>query len=110
MEFFVADDQTGDCVIHRAASQLGYDNLAGGSFAVGDTVTDQTSGAQAVVISNNGSTLGLIQVTDTFGNNNQISNGGGVTANVNGTISNGAGGLVGCDAVSEKHMPEFVGD
>jgi len=75
---------------NKGLGTLVYDNLAGGTFSAGDTITGATSGAVCKVISDNGTTTMVIgAATGTFQDNEQIGNGGGVTADVNGDMAIG---------------------
>lgn len=75
---------------NKGLGTLVYDNLAGGNFGVGDTITGATSGAVGKLITDNGSTsMTLGAVSGTFQDNEQIGNGAGVTADVNGDNSIG---------------------
>ena len=66
-----------------------YDNLAGGTFSAGDTITGVTSGAVCKVISDNGTTTMVVgAVTGTFQDGEQIGN-GAVTADVDGDTAIG---------------------
>lgn len=68
---------------------VNYDNLAGGAFAVGDTITGQTGGTTANITANTGTILYLTTPTGGdggFDNNEQIKN-NGVTADCVGTDS-----------------------
>ncbi len=72
--------------IHAISGELAYDNQAGGTFSQFDTITGGTSTAEATVIYDDGAGALIIAKNDTtaFQNNEQISNGSGVTADVNG--------------------------
>jgi len=75
---------------NKGLATLVYDNLAGGAFAVGDTITGATSGAVGKLMTDNGATsMTLGAVTGCFQDNEQIGNGAGVTADVNGDTSVG---------------------
>lgn len=65
-----------------------YDTLAGGTFAVGDTVTNTTETGTGTVKWDNGSTRMFIQLlTGDFVNEDDFNNGAGVSAKVNGSKS-----------------------
>lgn len=72
--------------IFAISGELAYDNQAGGTFSQFDTVTGGTSGATASVINDDGAGALIIAKTNdnVFQNNEQISNGSGVTADVDG--------------------------
>ena len=75
---------------NKGLATLVYDNLAGGNFGVGDTITGATSGATGKLITDNGTTtMTLGAVSGTFQDNEQIGNGAGVTADVNGDAAIG---------------------
>ncbi len=75
---------------NKGLATLVYDNLAGGVFAVGDTITGATSGAVGKLQTDNGATsMTLGAVSGTFQDNEQIGNGVGVTADVNGDATIG---------------------
>jgi hypothetical protein len=81
-------------LINISEIELNYDNLAGGNFATGETITGGTSGATGTVHRDNGSdTLFLYNVSGAYENDEQISNGGGVTADVDGTAKRPQGGF-----------------
>lgn len=64
---------------------IDYTNLMGGTFAVGDTVTDTTTTATGTVISDDGVSQMVIEWTSygtAFGVANTIDNGSGVTADI----------------------------
>jgi len=67
-----------------------YTNLAGGSFAVGDTITGGNTGATAVVDSDNGSevTAYMTSAGVAFDGSEVLDNGNGVTADMNGAAGN----------------------
>ncbi len=70
---------------NKGLATLVYDNLAGGNFAVGNTITGATSGAVGKLQTDNGATsMVLGAVSGTFQDNEQIGNGAGVTADVDG--------------------------
>ena len=74
-----------------------YDTLAGGTFAAGDYVTIGANGAAGKVVYDNGTNSMIVALEDnaiTLLNNDVITElgGGGVTAAVNGTPTNVAGG------------------
>ena len=64
--------------------ELTYEGLTGGSFTIGNAITDQTTGAQGIVIDDNGSLihLNLLNKNLSFTPSGIIGNGGGVTATV----------------------------
>lgn len=75
---------------------LNYINLLGGTFAVGDTLTDSVTGATAVVVADNGVNAASCYITSsglTFDPTDAFDNGGGVSAEVDTvsapTIANG---------------------
>jgi hypothetical protein len=75
---------------NEGLATLVFDNKAGGNFAVGNTITGATSGATGKLITtNNATTMTLGAVSGTFQDNEQISNGVGVTADVNGDAAIG---------------------
>lgn len=75
---------------NKGLATLVYDNLAGGNFGVGNTITGATSGAVGKLQTDNGATsMVLGAVSGTFQDNEQIGNGAGVTADVNGDNSIG---------------------
>lgn len=75
---------------NKGLATLVYDNLVGGNFGVGDTITGATSGAVGKLITDNGATsMTLGAVSGTFQDNEQIGNGAGVTADVNGDLNIG---------------------
>ena len=75
-----------------AMGSLDYDNLVG-SFFEGETITGGTSGATAVVKSDDGSTLELIDCSGCFNDNEQIVGGvSAATADVNHPV-----GVIGVD-------------
>ena len=61
-----------------------YLGLTGGSFGIGDAITDQTTGAQGIVIDDNGSIMHvfLLNKSLAYTPDGLIGNGGGVTATV----------------------------
>jgi hypothetical protein len=75
---------------NKGLATLVFDNKAGGNFAVGNTITGATSGATGKLITtDNATTMTLGAVSGTFQDNEQISNGAGVTADVNGDTAIG---------------------
>jgi len=75
---------------HLGTSQVTYDGLSG-TFIVGETVTEATSGNTGVITADSGTVLTLKNVTGTgiFTNDRQITGGtSGATANVNEATSN----------------------
>ncbi len=75
---------------NKGLATLVYDNLAGGVFGVGDTITGATSGAMGKLQTDNGATsMTLGAVSGTFQDNEQIGNGAGVTADVDGDATIG---------------------
>ncbi len=77
---------------NKGIGTLVYDNLAGGVFGVGDTITGATSGAVGKLMTDNGATSMTIgAVSGTFQDNEQIGNGAGVTADVDGDTDIGVG-------------------
>ncbi len=76
--------------VNKGLATLVYDNLAGGTFDVGDAITGATSGAVGKLQTDNGATsMTLGAVSGTFQDNEQIGNGVGVTADVNGDATIG---------------------
>ncbi len=71
----------------RKLQVITYDNLAGGTFSAGDTVTESGSSAwSATVYEDNGSTEMTVEVVSgSPANNDSFDNGSGVSADVNGT-------------------------
>ena len=66
---------------------LTYDNLAGGNFAALDTITGAVSGATAVIDTDDAvDTMTLSDVVGTLQDNEEVDNGAGVTADVNGEV------------------------
>ena len=64
-----------------------YMNLTGGTFAVGDTITGQSTGATAVITSDNGTDSMTVYMTSpgvAFDGSEVLDNGGGVSADMNG--------------------------
>lgn len=61
-----------------------YNNLAGGSFAPAETITDSVTGATATIVTDDGSTITayLTSPAATFGPLNSFDNGTGVSADV----------------------------
>ena len=75
---------------HLGSSNLTYDNLVG-TFQVGETITEATSGNIGIVVSDSGTVLVLSDVTGTgiFIDGRQITGGtSGATADVNGATKN----------------------
>ena len=67
---------------------LNYDNLAGGPFTVGETITGGTSGATAEVVDDTDPTLTLRQIAGTFLDDEAITGGtSAATADVNGVTT-----------------------
>lgn len=64
---------------------INYTNLAGGTFAVGDTITGGTTGATAVITSDDGVSALMAYMTSAgvaFDGSEVLDNGGGVTADM----------------------------
>lgn len=75
---------------HLGTSQVAYDGMVG-SFIVGETITEATSGNTGVITADSGTVLTLKNVTGTgiFTNDRQLTGGtSGATANVNEATSN----------------------
>ncbi len=65
-----------------------YDNLAGGPYAVAETVTGGTSGATGVVVEDTGTRLVLETVVGTFQNNETLTGGtSAATSDADGTFT-----------------------
>ncbi len=81
-------NSTEDRFVMPVANTLIYGTLAGGTFAVGDVITGGTSGAQAKVIADNGSTtMSIVAISGVFLPTETIDNGSGVTAIVSSVTS-----------------------
>lgn len=72
----------------KSAGFLLYDNLAGGPYTVGETVTGGTSAATGVVVEDTGSRLIMNTITGTFVNNEQLTGGtSGATSDADGAVT-----------------------
>ncbi len=91
-------DQRGIWNVQLETITITYDTLAGGTFAIGDTITEPTNGAIGTVITDGGGTMTLIKTTPAnfFVAGNSINNGMGVSANevTVGTPTNVTGNMV----------------
>lgn len=72
----------------KSAGFLLYDNLAGGPYTVGETVTGGTSTATGVVVEDTGSRLVMNTVVGTFQNNETLTGGtSGATSDADGVVT-----------------------
>lgn len=94
-KFYVANGNDGTDVGYADGEfDLGYDNLAGGSFTLGNLITGGTSGATGVIVADAASTLTLNTVTGNFIDNEALTETAsgvatGVTADADGTLTAG---------------------
>jgi hypothetical protein len=89
--YAIRNPYTGNGLIAQVAQsfmQVDYDNLAGGSFAVGDTITGAS--ATGIVVGIGTGYVILDHTSGAFQDNEVIGNGSGVTADVDGNPVNTA--------------------
>ena len=94
--------------VHLGSISLNYDNLTG-VFEVGEIVSEDTTSAQGVVMSDSGSVLVLKDVsggsTSGFVNNNGLTGGtSGATALVNGSTKNVDSDLIHNYGINTRHL------
>ncbi len=72
------------------AIEIAYENLSGGTFAVGDTITGGTTGATAVIVTDDGASSMTAYMTSAgvaFDGSEVLDNGAGVTADQDGAAT-----------------------
>lgn len=98
-----------DSVCYAGQWTVPYDNLAGGTFGVGDTLTNTTQSGSAIVVVDNGADEArVVIVSGEFEDNDSFNNGSGVSADVDGIPVLYAGIVGGQDEEADNDLRERI--